>query len=335
MKRSILTFVICIVMLSCSKNNSVNNPTAQIPVLTTAVVSSIAETTAMCGGNVTSDGGAAVTERGVCWSTGQTPTTADSKTFDGTGEGSFISSVAGLKLGVKYYLRAYATNSNGTGYGNPVSFTTQSVVVEFNPNLTYGTMTDIDGNVYKTIQIDNQVWMAENLKTMKYNDGTAIPLVTDSTAWSSILTPGYCWYGNDSVTHENPYGALYTWYAVNTGKLSPTGWHVPTDAEWTTLKTYLGGENVAGGKMKEAGTGHWLSPNTGADNSSGFTTLPGGSRFYDGSFLGMGYFGYWWSSTENSSSCAWQRSLSYNVAGVGHSSLHSKLNGYSVRCVRD
>jgi uncharacterized protein (TIGR02145 family) len=196
------------------------------------------------------------------------------------------------------------------------------------------TVTDKDGNVYNTITIGTQTWMKENLKVTKYNDGTAIPLVTDNTAWGALSTPGYCWYNNDQTTYGNTYGALYNWYTVNIGKLCPTGWHVPTDAEWTTLTTFLGGESVSGGKLKETGTTHWLSPNTGATNETGFTALPGGYRNYDGTFHFIGYYGFWWSATENITSTAWYRFMYYNSSGVGRS-YYDKRYGLSVRCLRD
>lgn len=198
------------------------------------------------------------------------------------------------------------------------------------------TVTDIDSNVYHTVTIGTQVWMVENLKTTKYNDGTAIPNVTDSTAWSGLSTPAYCWYNNDSITNKTTYGALYNLYTVNTGKLCPTGWHVPTDAEWTTLTTYLGGESVAGGKLKETGTTHWLSPNTGAINESDFTALPGGYRYYSGIFNYVGKYGYWWSSTEDESnnSWAWDRDMVFNY-NVVFRDINYKNNGFSVRCLRD
>ncbi len=194
---------------------------------------------------------------------------------------------------------------------------------------------DYDGNVYGVITIGTQKWMTENLKTTKYNDGTDIPLVTDGTAWSILTTPGYCWYNNDQAAYGNTYGALYNWYPVETGNLCPDGWHVPSDAEWTQLTDYLGGESVAGGKLKETGTTHWNSPNTGATNESSFTALPGGQRSYNGAFLDIGYNGYWWSSTEDGATYAWRRDLDYGYAGVGREPPYGKKNGFSVRCVRD
>jgi uncharacterized protein (TIGR02145 family) len=196
------------------------------------------------------------------------------------------------------------------------------------------TVKDIDGNTYKTVKIGEQIWMAENLYTTKYNDSTDIPLVTDKTSWNNLSTPGYCWYKNDAPTYKNTYGALYNWYTVNTNKLCPTGWHVPTDAEWISLTDYLGGENVAGGKLKESGTKHWLSPNTGATNEIGFTALPGGRR-HDGTFNLIGYYGYWWSSTEYSiQTIAFYRSVSRNKEGVYYGNWNKKA-GFCVRCMKD
>jgi uncharacterized protein (TIGR02145 family) len=195
------------------------------------------------------------------------------------------------------------------------------------------TVTDKDGNVYHTVTIGTQVWMVENLKTTKYNDGTDIPNVTDATAWAALTTPAYCWYNNDKATNKNTYGALYNWYTVNTGKLAPIGWHVPSDAEWTTLMTYLGGGNMAGGKLKEIGTLNWTTPNTGADNSSGFTALPGGERF-TGQFTSLGIYGCWMSSSEISSNQIWYMYLYYSVSDMW-SGGHPEDSGFSVRCIRD
>jgi uncharacterized protein (TIGR02145 family) len=192
---------------------------------------------------------------------------------------------------------------------------------------------DIDGNAYHSITIGTQTWMVENLKTTKYNDGTAIPVVTDNDAWASLTTPGYCWYNNDSVTYKDTYGALYNWYTVNTGKLAPKGWHVATDDEWATLTTYVGGESVAGGKLKEAGTTHWSSPNTGATNEIGFSALPGGYRG-NGIFTKVGSYGGWWSLNAIDPTNPYFRGMSYNIAYVGRSYFNMNY-GFSVRCVRD
>ncbi|MEI6754179.1 MAG: FISUMP domain-containing protein [Paludibacter sp.] len=296
-----------------------------LPTLTTTAVSGITTSSATSGGNVIADGGATIIARGVCWSTSSTPTISNSKTSDGMGIGTFTSSITGLYDGTTYYVRAYATNSAGTNYGTEVSFKTNNL-----------TVTDIDGNVYHTITIGTQTWMVENLKTTTYNDGAAIPNVTDDTAWKALTTPAYCWYNNDAATFKNTYGALYNWYAVNTGKLAPIGWHVPSDAEWTTLTDYLGGGNVAGGKLKEIGTTHWLSPNYGATNEIGFSALPGGRRegYWDGAFSTLGEDGGWWCETEFSTWNAWYRNMFNLNSAVGRSNYY-KYNGFSVRCVRD
>ncbi|MCK9639352.1 MAG: hypothetical protein M0R39_05525 [Prolixibacteraceae bacterium] len=294
-------------------------------VLTTGSISNITATTAVSGGNITTDGGAVVTARGVCWSTSSNPTTANPKTTDGTGTGSFTSSILGLSSNTTYYARAYAINSAGTSYGNQVSFVTTNTIVN-------GTVSDVDGNTYSTVTIGTQVWMASNLKTTKYNDGTAIPLVTDNSAWANLSAPGYCWYNNDAATNKSTYGALYNWYTVNTDKLCPTGWHVPTDAEWTVLTTYLGGESVAGGKLKETGISHWNAPNTGATNESGFTAVPGSYRYF-GTFINFGIFGYWWSSTEVSSTEAMYRLMRYDDTHA-YSIYNYKQDGISVRCIK-
>jgi uncharacterized protein (TIGR02145 family) len=195
------------------------------------------------------------------------------------------------------------------------------------------TVTDVDGNIYHTVTIGTQTWMVENLKTTKCNDGTAIPLVTDTTAWHILATPGYCWYNNDSAAYGNDYGALYNWFAVNTGKLAPKGWHVPTDAEWTTLTTYLGGESNAGLPLKD--TTHWSSPNY-ATNTSGFSALPGGYRNFYGTFYSIGTNGYWWSSTAygEGATYSWSRFMYYNFSDVNRYSSSVTL-GFSVRCIKD
>lgn len=194
-------------------------------------------------------------------------------------------------------------------------------------------LNDIDGNTYNVVKIGTQVWMAENLKTTKYNNGTAIPLVTDNTTWSNFSTPAYCWYNNDAATYKNTYGALYNWHTVGTGNLCPTGWHVPSDAEGTILETYYGGSYIAGGELKEAGYLHWLSPNTGATNTSGFTALPGGYRYDNGTFREIGNQGLWWSSTSSYGN-AWDRNLYYDMENYIRGNI-PMTGGLSVRCLRD
>lgn len=196
---------------------------------------------------------------------------------------------------------------------------------------TSGLLTDIDGNSYTTIILGTQVWMGENLRTSLYNDNTSIPQITDGPTWAGLTSGAWCWYNNDSSLNI-PYGKLYNWNAVNTGKLCPTGWHVPTDVDWTTLKDYL--DPFAGGKMKEEGTLHWNSPNDFVTNASGFTALPGGCRESNGIFVQFSDIGYYWSSTEFNSGNAWFLRLS-KTSVLFFFSGSNKKEGKSVRCVKD
>jgi uncharacterized protein (TIGR02145 family) len=191
------------------------------------------------------------------------------------------------------------------------------------------------------VKIGTQVWMTENLKVTNYRNGDAIPNVTNDILWKNHTTGALSWYNNDPTVYKTIYGALYNWYAVSDIRcLAPAGWHIPTDTEWTILTDFLGGESKAGGKMKEKGTAHWLSPNTGADNSSGFSALPGGFRDYSGPFVCIGLNGFWWSATEFNTESARIRSL-YNTSAVACResdflpAMGYKLFGYSVRCVLD
>jgi uncharacterized protein (TIGR02145 family) len=191
--------------------------------------------------------------------------------------------------------------------------------------------TDIDGNVYSTVPIGNQIWMAENLKATHFNDGTAIPTVPDNEAWVNLTTPGYCWYNNDSVTYKANYGALYNWYTVSTGKLCPNGWHVPNNDEWIILSNSLGGWYLVGTKLQATGIANWSgsSPET---NVTGFTALPGGYRYFD-SYTGMGTWTSWWSTTEYVSSIG--SSVYCFDIDLFNGGNAFKEFGLSVRCLKD
>jgi len=198
-------------------------------------------------------------------------------------------------------------------------------------------ITDVEGNSYKTVTIGTQTWMAENLKVSKYSDGTTIPNLTDNTQWQNNTTGAWSYYNNDAANNAK-YGKLYNWYAVSpttngNKNVCPSGWHVPTDAEWTVLTEYLGGSG-AGGKMKEIGTTSWISPNKDATNTSLFTGLPGGARNANGGYSNIGGHGYWWSSSEGSTSSAWLRLL-YCHIGYADSFNDDKRSGFSVRCLGD
>jgi uncharacterized protein (TIGR02145 family) len=189
--------------------------------------------------------------------------------------------------------------------------------------------------VLPSITICSQVWMDKNLDVNKYRNGDPIPKVTDADTWAALTTGAYCYYNNDSATYAATYGKQYNWYAVNDPRgLAPEGWHVPTDFEWTTLSTCLGGVGVAGGAMKEMGTTHWTTPNTGATNISGFTGLPGGSRLLNGTFGSVGFYGNWWCSSEDYTTNALTRDLEYSSDNINMNSLNKRY-GLSVRCLRD
>jgi uncharacterized protein (TIGR02145 family) len=408
------------------------------PILSTVPVTNTAATLASSGGNITSDGGATVTERGVCWSSITGPTTVlSTKTTDGTGTGTFTSSITELTARTVYYVKAYATNSVGTNYGNEITFTTSAppstipgaptmgmaiagtarATITFTTSASNGgssitgytvtsspggftsngsrspiivsgltngiaytftviaknangnslassasnsvipttPVTDIDGNVYNTVTIGTQTWMAENLKTRKYNDGTTILNVTDSIAWSNLTTPSYCWYKNDETTYRT-YGALYNWYVVDTASngnknVCPTSWHVPTDAEWTILTDFLTSNGYGyggnGAEIAKSMASQWywnmgteIAGTVGYDqasnNSSGFTAVPSGCRYYGTglSYALIGGYCWWWSSTSFVSTSAWPRNMGYNGYLVNRSPYYDQ-NGFSVRCVKD
>lgn len=322
---------------------TVNAP-GDLAILTTLPMGNITATTAVSGGDITDGGGTSVTHRGVCWSTSPNPTTADNTTNDGSGLGSYNSELTGLVAGGTYYVRAYATNSAGTAYGNEVQFTAVgSGLYTPGPGVT-----DINGTTYATITLNNgQEWMAENLRSTRYANGDTIPNVTVSGPWLGLTTGAWVHYANNTA-NENLYGKLYNWYAVADARnVCPAGWHVPTDVEWQALEIALGmpagevnntgfrgaAQNV-GGQLKRTGTQYWLAPNTGATNESGFSGLPGGYRNEAGSFVVLGGFGYWWTASVNGSGTAWVHALSSQDGGSIRGFIDQNV-GYSVRCLRD
>ena len=197
------------------------------------------------------------------------------------------------------------------------------------------TITDADGNVYSTVIIGNQEWLGENLKTTKYNDGTSIPQVTDAAGWSSLSTPGLCWYNNDQLIYGDAYGALYNWFAVETGNLCPTGWHVPSDAEWTELTDFLGGEAIAGQKLKETGSTYWNASGYPGTNESGFSARGAGLRSHlSASFGEFKIYGVWWTSTQGDFVESYLRNIWYGDTDIERM-LRDKRYGLSVRCLKD
>jgi uncharacterized protein (TIGR02145 family) len=293
------------------------------PILKTNDISELSATSVVCGGNITSDEGARIKSRGVCWSTEKLPTLENNITIDGKGTGSFNSSITGLTPNTKYYLRAYATNRKGTSYGNQIEFATYD-----------GSMSDQDNNVYPYVKIGTQVWLATNLKVTHFNNGDPIPLCTgDDIEWQNLTTAAYC--GPIIAT----YGALYNWYAVNDSRgIAPAGWHVASDNEWMTLINYCGGQTIAALKLKEAGVAHWGLETNGQydprENETRFTALPGGYRFNIGGSYMISEVGYWWTSSEYDQSHA-HYYLMYNASSFVDRDYTCKFAGMSVRCVKD
>lgn len=310
-----------------------------VPSISTLAVNNITASTAKCDVKILNNGGSPITQYGVCYSENPNPSFLGvaSKTSGTAATDNFTHILNSLSSNTKYYVRSYATNAVGTAYGNEIEFTTPEAdnsEIIFNSKLTYGTVSDTEGNVYKTIVIGNQTWMAENLRTTRFRNGDSIPTTkTLSQDISSEVSPVYQWsLGNTKVN-----GRLYTWFvATDARNICPIGWHIPTDAEWTILIDYLGGENVAGDKLREIGTVHWipLSNNGSATNESGFTALPAGSKDITCVYNPNSNVCVWWGSTSNKPDSGVTRNVSGNYSYVTYIN-GNKTNGYSIRCVKD
>jgi uncharacterized protein (TIGR02145 family) len=397
----------------------------ELPVVSTTDVVNIGTHSAMLGGEIKSNGGSSIIERGIYWGKSTEPQTSGTKFIIGSTGSSFIDSIKILLPQTTYYFVAYAINSKGTSYGTEKSFKTlgglpkignrftdsittsnvklsgiidsinylnTTVTFEYGttssygtsvssakgiitkdhdtayiklggltPNTTYhfrvkaenelgavysndstfmtvldgitGSVTDTDGNSYGTIGIGHQTWMTENLKTTKYNDGSAITLVEKDSIWQQLSTGGYCWFENN-ISYKNTYGAMYNWYTVNTGKLCPNGWHVPSETEFTTLVNYLGGASKAGGLLKATGTSFWNDPNTGATNQYGFNARAAGLRDNQALFDFININGNWWSSTNYSTQTAAYLYMIYNYENSFQNYINKKY-GFSVRCIKN
>ena len=311
MKRTLNLCLLGLVLFftACTKKDEPQT----LPILTTMAVNTIMQSSALAGGNITSDAGSSIIARGICWSVTSNPTIDNNKSLDGVGVGPFTSSMPTLTPGTTYYLRAYATNANGTAYGNVYKFSTLTLA---------STITDRDGNVYQTVNIGTQTWMAENLKTTKYRTGEDISNPKDSISWRTATFGAWCNNKNDTV-NGRIYGRLYNYLAITDPRnIAPIGWHVASQAEWTTLVNYLGGESIAGAKLR---------------NTSGFNALPGGDCDPSGAFGEVGGDAYWWSTTENTTTLPttvwyWYTNTTKTRA---YKYYDSKGFGFSVRCVKD
>ncbi len=298
-----------------------------IPSIITMYASETNDTSATVSWRITHDGGTPVTETGIYFGTEPDPHLTGTKVTGTYASGDISLNIQDLQHSTSYYYRAYAVNESGEALGNERNFVTTI-------HTETGNVTDIDGNTYRTVQLWDLWWMAEDLKVTHYNDGTPIPKVEDDAEWSNLAAPGYCWYDNDSANNSGTYGAIYNWYAVETGKLCPSGWNVPLDEEWTSLTDRLGGLEYAGGRLKEEGTAHWNEPNTGATDLAGFTALPGGMRRDFGTFDGLGGRAWWWTSSAHFQDNASNRSIDFNRSDMVRRSDNYRY-GLSVRCVRD
>ena len=334
------------ILHSCNKEDP-----GVFPQVSTSPVDLIARTAAGASGTIIEEGSDSITDKGFCWSLEVEPDLSDHTTENVFSDKEHMEErMRGLLPNTTYYVRAYATNSAGTVYGNEVSFTTKPAdpMTLFNPDLSYGSVQDIDGNSYKTIVIGEQEWMAENLKTTRYNDGEAIPYIAmDPENWPP-MTHGYSWYEDNEAVFKDIYGAYYNWYTVITEKVCPSGWHVPSDEEWKVLEMYLGmpGEeadaigsrgSTEGSKLREAGSYNWVAEVEPGSNLSGFTGLPGGGRSNRGEFNGEGYVSDWWSVTPLSplvNYWVWIRWLLGGYSWIGRSEM-AATNHINIRCVKD
>ncbi len=313
--------------------------------LATLPPASVSSTGALCSG-VSSVGDSPVVTRGICYGPSPLPDLSGPSMVATGSVGSFQVTLVGLSYGVTYFARAFATNAQGTSYGNQVSFTTLPAD-HLNPGLTYGSVTDQNGNSYATIVIGTQEWMAENLRAVTFANGDTIPHVTEASVWTALSTPAWAHYNNDPQ-FETPYGKHYNGYAVTDPRnVCPTGWHVPTDLDWQQLEIALGMpldalevlggrgwlENV-GGKMKSEGAQYWNDPNAGGTNESGFSALASGGRNALGTFTQQGGMGLWWTSTVVDSISAYDRILLYNGQEVIRNTADRRF-GFPLRCVRD
>jgi uncharacterized protein (TIGR02145 family) len=295
----------------------------QVPTATTQTVTNLMVTTSTLNGLVNPNYLATTTtfEWGLTPSYGNTAVSSQDPGTAGTPQPVSVN-ISGLSPETTYHYRVKAINSLGDAYGSDMTFRTYAEA-------------DPDNNVYHSVTIGTQTWFDQNLRTTHWNNGTPIPLVTDNSQWKNLTTGAYCWYNNDKTNNGGANGALYNWFAVSENNLCPLGWHVPSDADWTILSDYLGGASVAGGKMKQAGGASWNTPNNGADNSSGFTALGTGYRFYlDGAFYDKTYITAWWSTTEWYGTEVLRRYIFFDTSDL-YRLNYPKGNGFSVRCLKD
>jgi len=352
MKKIISCIVLTVLFFSCSKKELTNPSNSETisespvykkggggsgsssPIVTTTSEFGLSTTSVRVDGNITYSGSGSINKRGFCYKISSGPTIADYTTLEGSGVGGFYSIITGLTMGTTYYVKAYAIKGGTVYYGNELSFSPLTLGLP-SPGPGDGTVTDIDGNIYHTRTYGTQVWMIENLKTTRYRDGVIIPNITDNSTWSSLTSGAYCDYDNNP-SYSAEYGKLYNSYAAtNSHNIAPTGWHTPTFGELLTLFRYLGGGD-AGGRMKETGYTHWLSPNTLADNTSEFTALGSGQRnSVGGAFYGLQTNACFWSNNSTSFIAFYLRHDSGSYTYSFGTCADCYRYGFSIRCIKD
>ena len=340
MKKNLLLVLISVLLIGCSNND---NPVGIEPELKLSVqtvsVTNLGHRSATVFGTFNPLLLSDVAEYGICYGVAPNPTITgthtESENYDEL-SGGFSSNLAVLSQNTTFYARAYATSSDGTFYGNQIKFSTLSQLFT-----TAATVTDVDGNTYPSIVINTRRWMSKNLEVTKYRNGDVIPEVTDFTQWNNLTTGAWCYYANTS-TNGITYGKLYNWYAINDPRgLAPAGWSIPTDQEWTSLVTFLGGTAVAGSKLRDDGIS-WPSEAAVSTNQSGFTALPAGHGNLTfpltvpaagEQFLNIDNATYFWTASQTNSATSWTWNVNLNNQ-LTRSNLHKKA-ALSVRCIKN
>lgn len=325
----VLYTMLMIAIHSCSKKDK---PAPSLPQVVTSEMTAVGDKSATGGGMVVNNGGGTISACGLCWDTLHDPVRTGNHTSHPAQPSAFTDSLTGLDTSTVYYVRAYAVNEAGTAYGNEVTFKTSGF-----PD--FGTVSDVDGHKYRVIRIGSMYWLRSNLCVTKYRTGEAIPVVTADNQWKTQTTGAICSY---EISGENAtrYGLLYNKYAVDNAKgICPEGWHVPSRDEWLQLAEMLGGPATAGGHLKsrgtiEEGTGLWYAPNSGATDSVGFSSLPGGYRINYGTFYSLGNVAFFWTSSDSTAVYGWNMILDANNAEL-QSYFNPRAAGFSVRCTKD
>lgn len=311
---------LALALLGCDAEN--DRTDSQLSVVT-GEITNITSHTANGSGSIQTN--QMILSRGICWAVAADPSLSDNHIDDASGQDAFTVPITGLMPETTYFVRSYATTATGIAYGENRSFLTlpeQAPCEDF---------TDIDGGHYPAIAIGTKCWMQKNLNVSRYRNGDVIPQVQDAVAWQNLTTGAWCYYANNGA-NGTVYGKLYNWYAVNDPRgLAPQGAHVASASDLFDLGTALGNVNL-GGRMKS--TSYWQAPNTGANNESGFTGLPGGYRWSDGTFASINLYGEWWTSTDNPAPFAQNYSLGFSYDFLSED-YRDKANGYAVRCVKD